>query len=179
MVKVADKVLDVWKEYSDESNDIIAYTTERHNTITPIVQKTETGFRMFLILRNNRTNEQYPDGIFHAHPEYHMIKKEGIGLIEAMGLFILPARLQRQFRQIAEVKKENLSHDAILERYEDLKDFLPMIDELKGIDLTEEIKNYVNNVCRNILINTGVFKNTKDGQLGLDKFLEEVRVKYE
>lgn len=177
LLEVADTILQTWNSYSDEENDIIAYTTERHNTITPIVRKVEDKYLLYLILRNNRTNEEYPEGIFHAHPEYHMIKKEGIGLIEAMGLFILPARLVRQFKEIEEVY--GLDDQAIVNKYPDLDIFLPMIHSLEGKDLQKEIRDYVNNVCRNILENVGVFKNDKKGTLGFEKFIEEVRKNYE
>ncbi len=134
---------------------------------------------MYLILRNNRCNDENPDGIFHAHKEYHMIKKEGIGLIEAMGLFILPARLKRQFNEIAECKKANLNDEEIVAKYPGLEEFLPMIHEIKGENLTEEIVSYVNNVCKNILCNVAVFKNTEKGNQGLKKFMDEVLKKYE
>ena len=179
MLNIAECILNTWISYSDEENEILAHTTERHNTITPIVRKIEDTYYMYLILRNNRCNDENPDGIFHAHKEYHMIKKEGIGLIEAMGLFILPARLKRQFNEIAECKKANLNDEEIVAKYPGLEEFLPMIHEIKGENLTEEIVSYVNNVCKNILCNVAVFKNTEKGNQGLKKFMDEVLKKYE
>lgn len=176
LLNVAENVLDTWKNYDDIDNDILHFTDEQHNTITPVVRKIDDTYKMYLILRNNRTNEKYPDGIFHAHPEYHMIKKEGIGLIEAMGLFILPARLVRQFKEIEDVY--GLEDEKIVAKYPDLKDFLPMIKSLPGNNLKKEIEEYVNNTCRSILENVGVFKNTEKGTLGFNKFIEEVRVRY-
>ena len=93
------------RDYSDTSVDIIAHTGDTpHNTVTPILHYDENdGYILDLALRNNRTTEQYPDGIFHPHKEYHNIKKENIGLIEVMGLAILPARLKDQSAAIADI----------------------------------------------------------------------------
>lgn len=92
------------EKYSDEENEILAFTGDTpHNASSPIVRMVGNEYSVDLILRNNRTSERYPDGIFHAHPEYHNIKKEGIGLIEAMGLFILPGRLKKQLAMIADI----------------------------------------------------------------------------
>lgn len=91
---LADKILNAWRGYSDEENDIIAYTGDvPHNTVTPIARMKNGKFELDLILRNNRTTDEHPLGIFHPHAEYHHIKKENIGLIEAMGLAVLPPRL--------------------------------------------------------------------------------------
>lgn len=135
---------------------------------------------MYLILRNNRVNEEYPEGIFHAHKEYHMIKKEGIGIVEAMGLFILPARLVRQSKEIKDCLKNNFSENKILEKYPDLADFMSMILTLRKDyskeTIDEKIRLYINNICKGILENTAVFKNTEKGNLGLDKFIKGVNL---
>ena len=101
----ANDILDAWRAYSDESVDILSHTGDTpHNTVTPILHYDEQdGYILDLALRNNRTSEQYPDGIFHPHRQYHNIKKENIGLIEVMGLAILPARLKDQGAQIADI----------------------------------------------------------------------------
>lgn len=108
LVDLADRILAKWREYTDESNDIYAYSGyEPHNTITPIARMRKGKFELDLILRNNRTSEQHPLGIFHPHSEYHYIKKENIGLIEAMGLAVLPPRLLTQFGELTdEIKSE-------------------------------------------------------------------------
>ena len=102
---MANNILTAWRSYTDESVGILAETDGTpHNTVTPILHYDETeGYILDLALRNNRTSEEYPDGIFHPHREYHNIKKENIGLIEVMGLAILPARLKDQGAQIAEI----------------------------------------------------------------------------
>lgn len=106
--ELADKILTKWRGYSDEDNEIIAYTDQLHNTVTPIARQRGGKYELDLILRNNRTSEEHPDGIFHAHKEYHYIKKEGIGLIEAMGLAVLPPRLTTQFGELTDEIKQNI-----------------------------------------------------------------------
>ncbi|UUZ82323.1 UDP-glucose--hexose-1-phosphate uridylyltransferase [Paenibacillus sp. P26] len=107
LLKVAGDILDVWKQHSDPENEIYAFTERDgvrtpHHTITPIARNNATGeYEMDLVLRDNRTSDEFPDGIFHPHPELHHIKKENIGLIEVMGLAILPGRLKGELEQIA------------------------------------------------------------------------------
>ena len=105
---LGDKILTTWRTYSDESCDILAHTDAPHNTITPIARYRDGNFELDLILRNNRTTEEHPLGIFHPHSEYHHIKKENIGLIEAMGLAVLPARLKTELGELTDSKKEEV-----------------------------------------------------------------------
>ncbi|MFA6755315.1 MAG: galactose-1-phosphate uridylyltransferase [Bacilli bacterium] len=176
LINLSTEILDGWRKYTDLDNDIVCFDDKgRHNTITPSVRKVNDTYYMYLILRNNRCNDMYPDGIFHAHKEYHHIKKEGIGIIEAMGLFILPARLVRQSNEIKDVLEKNFNDNSILEKYPDLEDFLPMIHELSNdynpSTVDKNIKEYINTTCKNILINTGVFKDDTKGNAGFDKFI--------
>jgi len=138
-----------------------------------------------LILRNNRTSEQYPDGIFHAHPEYHNIKKEGIGLIEAMGLFILPGRLKKQLAMIAEILsgKEKYDEKALNDPENYLYVHRNMIKDLKNTVNTDDydaalaaVTERVNVTCKNILGNTAVFKNTPQGNAGFERFLNSLDI---
>ena len=158
LVSLASEILNAWKTYDDLTNDILS--------------SDENGKH---ILRNNRCDERYPEGIFHAHPEYHHIKKEGIGIIEAMGLFILPARLVRQENEIKDVLSLNLDNDEIIKKYPDLKDFLSMIELLRkdynSKTIDKKIKEYIEDTCKHILMNTAVFKDDKKGNEGLDKFI--------
>ncbi len=188
--ELAGIVIDNWKKYSDESVDIIGVDKAgvRHNTCTTIVRfLPDNRYSVDLILRNNCTNEQYPDGIFHAHPEYHNIKKEGIGLIEAMGLYILPARLKRQLAEIQDIltnktpySKESINqpdHSLYVHRFmiAELVDKYHVIkDEEKA---KEVVTDYVNNVCVNILKNTAVFKNDQKGRSALNKFLATINIR--
>lgn len=176
IVEVATKILNAWRDYDDMNNDILSHSGETmHNTITPSIRKENGIYYLYLILRNNRCDEKYPDGIFHAHKEYHHIKKEGIGIIEAMGLFILPARLIRQENEIKDVLELGLNNDQILAKYPDLADFLSMIRELKlnysKNTIDKDINTYIETVCQNILINTAVFKDNEIGTKGLDEFI--------
>ena len=108
VIELASRINDAWTDFTSEENDILAFTDAPHNAITPIARKRNGKFEMDLILRNNRTSEEHPYGIFHAHEEYHYIKKENIGLIEAMGLAVLPPRLTTQFGELTDEIKENI-----------------------------------------------------------------------
>ena len=188
--ELAGAIIDNWKKYSDKSVDIVGIDEKgvRHNTCTTIVRfLSDNRYSVDLILRNNCTSEQYPDGIFHAHPEYHNIKKEGIGLIEAMGLYILPARLKRQLAEIQDVllgktryvkeEFENSEHPLYVHRF--------MVEQLvakHGVVRDENkakeiVTAYVNNVCVNILKNTAVFKQDEKGVMALNKFLATINIK--
>ncbi len=176
VVSLASDILNAWRKYDDVENEIIANDESgKHNTITPSIRKINGEYYLYLILRNNRCNEKYPDGIFHAHPEHHHIKKEGIGIIEAMGLFILPARLVRQENEIKDVLALGLNNDEVVKKYPDLASFLSMIEVLRenysASTIDESIKVYIEDTCKDILRNTAVFKDDKKGNDGLDKFI--------
>lgn len=186
---MATEIVEAWKVYSDESVGVIASTDGvRHNTVTPIVRFLKDGrYCVELILRNNRVSEEFPDGIYHAHPEYHNIKKEGIGLIEAMGLYILPARLKRQMNDVADILCGNVEYDseAIATEGHDLYVHRDMIAHLKdkysNVKTKEKaetiIRNHIDKVCSEILYNTGVFKKDKEGIVAFNKFLASVGIK--
>ena len=176
MQNVANNILSVWRSYTDESVGILAETDGTpHNTVTPILHYDETeGYILDLALRNNRTSEEYPDGIFHPHREYHNIKKENIGLIEVMGLAILPARLKDQGAQIAEIlagQRPNTSREA----GDTLAVHADWIDELiakygthmKPQDANKAVKAEIGTVFSHVLENAGVFKQDAAGQAPL------------
>jgi UDPglucose--hexose-1-phosphate uridylyltransferase len=172
-------VVHSWKKYNDSASGIIAFSNnEQHNSITPFVQKINGSYRAYIILRNNLTTNEYPDGVFHAHKEYFMIKKEGIGLIEAAGKFILPARLNRQLKAIEEVLKHNISKEKYLELYPDLVDFVPFIEPLRGVkNIHESVIGKVNEICKCILMNTAVFKDDQIGKKSFDLFMHQLGLK--
>ena len=183
IVEFCSKIFEKWKNYEDKEASILPFTNEtRHNTITPIARKIGDTYQMNLILRNNRCDEQYPDGIFHAHPEHHNIKHEGIGLIEAMGLFILPARLKRQMSYVEDILSSEISVEKLYQEHEDLLVHKNMIDSLIssfGRNLSKEeahkkANDFLANTCKEILCNTAVFKNDEKGQKSFDKFMKEV-----
>ena len=130
LINLCDKILTVWRGYSDVSVDIIAQTDAPHNTITPIGRRRGTAYEMDLVLRNNRTTKEHPLGLFHPHAEVHHIKKENIGLIEVMGLAVLPARLKDEYplgdnsaaqkarEYIGHIFTEVLSHAGVYKRNE-------------------------------------------------------------
>ncbi len=124
VIELAEKIHIAWQSHSDKENEILAFTDAPHNAITPIATMKNGRFILDLILRNNRTSEQYPYGIFHAHEEYHSIKKENIGLIEAMGLAVLPPRLLPEDGVLTEERKEEIGlvFEKILENCAVFKD---------------------------------------------------------
>ena len=186
---LAGEVITAWKGYTDEDAMIFAETDGvKHNTVTPIARfLPDSRYCVELILRNNLTTETYPDGVYHAHPEYHNIKKEGIGLIEAMGLYILPARLKRQFAAIADIlahkveynvdELNNESHDLYVHRNM-ISELMQKYPKIKRLDKANAvITEYVNEVCANILRNTSVFSKDSNGILAFNKFLATCDIK--
>ncbi|MBQ2714146.1 MAG: UDP-glucose--hexose-1-phosphate uridylyltransferase [Clostridia bacterium] len=175
----AEFIRKIWIDYTDEKVGIISKTTDAHNAITPIARRIGSNYSMDLLLRNNRVSEEYPDGIFHAHPEYHNVKKEGIGLIEAMGLFILPGRLDKEFGAISEILQgreiDYKNPESMLKKHE------RMIEELvkkHGTSMSKEesvdvIRDYVGQVCENILDNTAVFKDDTSGRDAFLRFMSQ------
>ena len=180
-------IVEGWKKYSDEKVGIVNSEEERHNTCTPLARLLPDGkYCLEIILRNNVTTDEYPDGVFHAHPEYHNIKKEGIGIIEAVGLYILPGRLKRQIEEISYVLtgEKDFSYDDV-EPSDSLYVHRDMIKRLKeeNPNVTEKaeaekiVKRYIDETCVKILENTAVFKKDEQGSLALRRFLSTVGIK--
>jgi len=156
--ELAEEVRSVWVEFNDEALGIVAKDKDGvHNAISPTVVKTQRGYEMSLIFRSNITSDTYPDGVFHAHPEYHSIKKESIGLIEAQGLFILPGRLEEQLGKVEEFAGKR---QALPPEYAEFKLVYDSIVELGG-DPHEALKRTLGKICNNILENTAVFKDKR------------------
>ena len=177
LAALAKDIFTAWGVYENPALEILSHTgEEKHNTASCIARKRGKGYILDMILRNNRVNEEHPDGIFHAHREYHHIKSESIGLIEAMGLFILPARLKRQLTQIKEylTGEQKYSEGAL---GEDMKIFIPMITRLvkKGTlsqqEAEDKLRGEVESACENILVNTALFKPDEKGRAALKEFL--------
>lgn len=183
---LAKEIVKRWADFSCEECGIYSETDGvKHNSLSPVCRKNGKTYIVDIILRNNITSEQYPDGVFHAHPEYHNIKKEGIGLIEAMGLFILPGRLKKQLAMIADILcgKEEYDENALNNKDNYLYVHRDMIKALvaEGVSDSFEqaekrVTDKVNDVCRNILLNTAVFKKDEIGEKGFDKFLASVGI---
>jgi len=183
--KIASYILHNWRNYSDEGNGIFAKTTEHHNTVTPIAAyNEESGYSIYLILRNNRTDDAHPYGIFHPTEDMHNIKKEGIGLIEAMGIFILPGRLFDETRDIVEILtgRTPLSFAELSDENHKLFKHVPMIAQLAndhGLSLSDDaveeiIVRHINNTCIKILNCTAVFKDTAEGNNAFDTYLKKM-----
>lgn len=178
LVNLADRILSAWREYTDESAGILAYSDgEPHNTITPIARRKGADYELDLVLRNNRTSEEHPLGIFHPHAEVHHIKKENIGLIEVMGLAVLPARLKKALEGIFAAwidGKETLPSE--LEAHE--KWYRGLRAKYDGLKVESEarkmLRDEVGHVFTQVLTDSGVYKRTVEGLAAFDKFAESV-----
>ncbi|WP_105118583.1 UDP-glucose--hexose-1-phosphate uridylyltransferase [Streptococcus suis] len=174
LLSLATKILEKWRSYSDDAVQIKAETDGTpHHTITPIARKRGDVYELDLVLRDNQTSEEFPDGIYHPHPDVQHIKKENIGLIEVMGLAILPPRLKAE---LAEVKKYLLGQDSQVAAYHQ-----PWADRLKAEhpDVTEEraeevIRDSVGQIFARVLEDAGVYKRTPEGQAAFMRFVEFV-----
>ncbi|HEL9637152.1 TPA: UDP-glucose--hexose-1-phosphate uridylyltransferase [Streptococcus suis] len=174
LLGLATKILEKWRSYSDDSVQIKAETDGTpHHTITPIARKRGDLYELDLVLRDNQTSEEFPDGIYHPHPDVQHIKKENIGLIEVMGLAILPPRLKAE---LAEVEKFLLGQDSQVAAYHQ-----PWADRLKAEhpDVTEEraeeiIRASVGQIFARVLEDAGVYKRTPEGQAAFLRFVEFV-----
>ncbi len=160
IIDIADRLRESWINYSNVKLGIIAQDKSGvHNAISPTVIKTATHYEMNIILRSNITSEKYPDGVFHAHPEYHSIKKESIGLIEAQGLFILPGRLEQELAEIEEIIKSKRAlppeYDAFKLVYQEAK---ALYESGKYKDIHKAMQEELGSICYRILENTAVFK---------------------
>lgn len=183
VIDLAMDIFEAWKNYSDEENDILAFTGDTpHNTITPIARRSGEAFELDIVLRNNRTSEEHPDGIFHPHKELHHIKKENIGLIEVMGLAVLPGRLEKELDTIAKIICGDLSYNRVeAEKNDELNKHIPWIGEMlsRNSSLTyneakELLRREVGDIFAKVLEDAGVFKRNEKGQAGLEKFLSTV-----
>ena len=178
LIDLADRILNAWRGYSDAEAEILAETDgARHNTITPIARMNGTKFELDLVLRNNRTTEQYPLGIFHPHQELHHIKKENIGLIEVMGLAVLPARL---LKEMQELKTAMLAGDDI-RAIPSIKSHADWADEIRGkySDINEDnidgiIRDEIGLVFSKVLEHAGVYKDTEQGRAQFMRFIDTV-----
>lgn len=178
--KLAARIIAEWENYTDERVGILARTNAPHNTLSPICYRKNGGYTMDLILRNNRTSEEYPDGIYHAHPEHFNIKKEGIGLIEAMGQFILPGRLKRQNAEICDILTGKQKYDpaAIADPASDLFVHRHMVEKLVGTygtalredEAEKNLREHINGILKEILNATAVFKNDAEGKAAFLRF---------
>ena len=176
LIDLAEHILECWRGYTDEAAFVFAETDgEPHNTITPIARKVGDTFELDLALRNNITTEEYPLGVYHPHAEYHHIKKENIGLIEVMGLAILPARLKEEMELLAEylVEKKDIRSCEALEKHADWAEkIVPLHPELNADNVMDILKEEIGQVFVKVLEDAGVYKCTEEGRKAFQRFIE-------
>ncbi len=179
IIDLADHILKAWRGYTDEAAFVFAETDgEPHNTITPIARRRGDLFELDLALRNNITTEEHPLGVYHPHAKLHHIKKENIGLIEVMGLAVLPARLKGEMEALAEamIAGADLRADEALEKHADWVDEFSAAYAAEGKAITAEnvsavLKDEIGKVFCQVLEDAGVFKQTAEGLAAFDRFV--------
>ena len=177
LVELADIILTKWRGYTDEAAFIFAETDgEPHNTITPIARKNGDMYELDLMLRNNITTEEHPLGVYHPHAELHHIKKENIGLIEVMGLAVLPARLKNEMQQLADVLVTKgvsaVRSDPVLEKHADWAEEFCSRRTVNADSVHEVIRDEIGKVFAKVLEHAGVYKRTPEGEAAFDRFVE-------
>ena len=177
LVELADIILTKWRGYTDEAAFIFAETDgEPHNTITPIARRNGDMYELDLVLRNNITTEEHPLGVYHPHAELHHIKKENIGLIEVMGLAVLPARLKNEMQQLADVLVTKgvsaVRSDPVLEKHADWAEKFCTERDVNADNVHEVIRDEIGKVFAKVLEHAGVYKRTPEGEAAFDRFVE-------
>ena len=175
LISLAAYILSAWRGYTDEKAFVFAETDgEPHNTITPIARKKGDTFELDLALRNNITTEEHPMGLYHPHAQWHNIKKENIGLIEVMGLAVLPARLDKELDLLCEylVENKDISSNEMIKKHAAWAETICS----KNPEITEEnvreiLEKEVGEVFTHVLEDAGVFKCTKDGREAFERFI--------
>ena len=179
LIDLATRILAAWRTYSDASVEILAETDAPHNTITPIARRRGKDFEFDLVFRNNRTTEEHPLGLFHPHADVHHIKKENIGLIEVLGLAILPARLKSEMEQVrAALLKgmEDISGIADIEKHADwyrsVRASHPAVTEA---DVDGILRDEIGAVFLQVLTHAGVFKRDAAGMAAFDRWIDRIK----
>ncbi len=181
LTEEASRLLSLWEAYSDESLGILAHTDSPHNAVTPIARRRGEAWELDFVLRNNRTSAEHPMGIFHVHGDLHHIKKENIGLIEVMGLFILPGRLDAEFRALADILCGSVPYDraALEDAAHPLNKHLRWLDAMlaEGPSATLDqamarIQGECSNKCVRVLQDCAVFQDDEAGHAGFLRFAQ-------
>ncbi len=177
LVELADKILNKWRAYTDESAFIFSHTGDvPHNTITPIARRRGELFELDLVLRNNITTEEHPLGVYHPHSELHHIKKENIGLIEVMGLAVLPPRLKDELEALeaAILEKKDFRQNPLTQSHADWAESFVDKYEFTKDNCMNILKNEVGKVFSVVLEHAGVFKRNDEGMAAFMRFIESV-----
>ena len=180
LVDLSSRILDTFRGYTDESAFILAYTDNTsHNTITPIARYNEDTelYEIDLVLRNNITTDEHPLGVYHPHAELHNIKKENIGLIEVMGLAILPARLKAEMQALAMhiINNEDISKDELTAKHKTWVDgFIDGYTDINADNVDDILKYEIGKVFSKVLENAGIFKRDEAGKAAFLRFVDAV-----
>ena len=177
LVELGEKILTAWRAYTDEDAFIFAETDgEKHNTITPIARMKGENYELDLVLRNNITTEEHPDGVYHPHKELHNIKKENIGLIEVMGLAVLPARLKTELKLVEEalVNGTDLGDNELTAKHKEWADSFKGNYTITADNAEKIVRDEVGKVFSKVLEHAGVYKRDEKGQAAFSRFIESV-----
>ncbi len=178
IIELGDKILKAWRSYTDEAAFIFAETDgEPHNTITPIARKRGDAYELDLVLRNNITTEEHPLGVYHPHQKLHHIKKENIGLIEVMGLAVLPARLKEELSLLASyiIEGKDIRSEASIEKHADwVEEFLPKYESVTKENIMDILQAEVGHVFAQVLEDAGVYKRTEEGREAFGRFITHI-----
>lgn len=175
IIDLADHILTTWRGYTDEKAFIYAETDgEPHNTITPIARKVGEEYQLDLVLRNNITTKEHPLGVYHPHADLHHIKKENIGLIEVMGLAVLPARLKKEMEHLKQciLEGKDIRQEEELEKHADwVEHFLPNYESVTKENIDSIVEDEIGKVFEKVLLDAGVYKRTKEGREAFERFI--------
>ena len=177
IVEVADHILTKWRVYSDPEADIFSETNGMpHNTITPIARIRGNLYELDLVLRNNITTADCPLGLFHPHAEYHHIKKENIGLIEVMGLAVLPARLKKEMAELEQaiLNHEDLRQNETMAAHADWAEEWLSKYEITDSNIHSIVQKEIGIVFTKVLEDAGVYKRTEEGKAAFKRFIESL-----
>ena len=178
LVSLADEILNRWRDYTDEAALIYAETDGvPHNTITPIARRRGGDYELDLVLRNNLTTEEHPLGLYHPHAELHHIKKENIGLIEVMGLAVLPARLKTELAAVADCLASggDLRADELTAKHADWAEGFRTNYDITPENVMDIVRRETGLVFAQVLEHAGVYKRTPEGRAAFLRFLETVK----
>ena len=172
---LAEKILNAWRGYTDEAAFVFAETEgEKHNTITPIARMRDGRYELDLVLRNNITTKEHPLGVYHPHEELHHIKKENIGLIEVMGLAILPARLQKELTALGEalVDGRDIRGDEVLGKHADwAEELTASYGSFRSDNVEQILRKETGKVFCRVLEDAGVYKCNEEGREAFRRFV--------
>ncbi len=173
LVELGEKIRLAWRDYSDESVDVVAYTGDTpHHTVTPIARKRDGQFELDIVLRDNHTTAEFPDGVYHPHADVQHIKKENIGLIEVMGLAILPPRLKNE---LLEVEKYLLNqYNEIAAYHKDWADEIKKRSDITTDNVHGIVQEEVGHVFVRVLEDAGVYKRDEKGREAFMRFVNSV-----